>query len=699
MRSDVFGISTILFRELPIARALEKIKRAGFSRIDLAIIPPTFCPHWDPLGTTVEEDKRLKDLILGCSLSVSSLNVMPGFFNRDDSRIVSGFIRRCIEIAKILDARVVTIPAGQKVRPQDWIASVEQVKKHLSIVARFAADRGVTLSVEAPHHNTLTETVEQAGAFLDLFDTDILACTLDTSHVLLDEKMSLEEGLDFLGIERVNHIHLRDTLGGDCTLTPGKGRGDFRRFFQKLKDGGYRGDLVIELEFENVPESFKLKELAFARRYCSAMYHEVRLPMDLRIRSSWLVQSIERLLRNPKKELRRHTALFRIGKKIYPLFLRLRPDDVYQGGWRKKFRWNKTRIVRHRSGSVIVEKHPQRIYRVGIIGCGWAGSQMHGPAFERLNNVQIVGGFDIDRKKAENFALKFRCKAFRSLEELVEKGKPDIVSVCSIEPAHYEQTLFLLENGVDVYCEKLMATRYSHAEEMVDLAEKRDRVLAVNYNYRFIPGIRKIKEIIDLRVLGELFFFYINVHSMSYAHALDLLSYLGGKIQSISAFLATKKNGASGEKPYASAFDSDILYLPSGYVTVTCLFEGGHVGIINASNAYDLDSFVLSLEVVFRKGVVTLTGINMYDVVGDLSYFSPVRIRQIDMDYKKGVFARGFEFTFYQAIQNFVKNYSEGKSPETPGTQGLFNIGLEKLIFRSDREEARISCKGLYKRS
>jgi predicted dehydrogenase len=236
-----------------------------------------------------------------------------------------------------------------------------------------------------------------------------------------------------------------------------------------------------------------------------------------------------------------------------------------------------------------------------------------------------------------------------------------------------------------------MATRYSHAKEMVETANRYNRILAVNYNYRFMPGIRKIKEVIEQKAFGELSFFNINVHAMSYAHAIDLLSYLGGKIKTVSGTFRNDNSIRIFGNTDWSSYDTDILYVPSINASVTCEFENGAVGIINSSYYYNLNSFVLSIEAVFENGVITLNGINMFDTTGNLSFFCRQKIKKVDMNYKKGVYARGYEYTFFSSIESFIRNYIEGKKPETPGEQGLFNMEIEKAIFKSCTEKIKIS--------
>jgi len=692
MRSvhEKFGVSTLLFREFSLEKALEKINKTGFKKIDLAIILPDFCPHYYPLETDTKDDKSVKDLLLQYQFEISTLNVLPGYFNKDNPEYVSKFIRRCVEIAKNLGAPSITIPTGAGASGEHWLENVQYVQKYLREEAEFSYDQGIFLSVEAPHHDTLTENVEQAKQFFDLLDLQIVKCTFDTSHVLSGGSKSLVEGLEAIGLERINHIHLRDALGDDISITPGKGCGDFREFFQKINKSEYQGDFIFELEYNNYSEKEKYRELSFALGTCEIFSNSEKLPIKLKLRSSRAYQFFERFSRDPKAEIRRHKNILPVARRINAFLLRLMPKDVYTGKWGKKYRFGKAQPIRSKPQSVIIQKNPEKIYKIGVFGCGWAGMEMHGPGFERLNNAQIIGAVDLNRDKAIQFAKRFHCQPYSSLEELIQAGRPDIVAVCSSEWTHHDAALYSLQNGAAVFCEKLLATRHHHAREMVEAARKQNRVLGMNYNYRFMPGIQKIKEIIEEKALGELCFFNINVHAMAYAHALDLLSFFGGKILTVSGSFKNDNSIRKFRDTDWSIYDDDILYVPSVYASVTSEFENASIGVVNSSYYLDLEAFILSVEAVFQMGALTLNGINLFDCVGYLTYTSKEKLRKVDMNYRKGVFTNGFDYTFYRSIESFMRNYAEGKEPEIPGEQGLFNIELEKAIYQSNQQRCKI---------
>ncbi|BCW64462.1 Gfo/Idh/MocA family oxidoreductase [Arthrobacter sp. StoSoilB22] len=143
-----------------------------------------------------------------------------------------------------------------------------------------------------------------------------------------------------------------------------------------------------------------------------------------------------------------------------------------------------------------------RTFRVGIAGCG-AISRNHLEAFRALNNVQIVGVCDVDADRARATAEAWGIpNAVTSMEELLNLGL-DIVSVCTPHPTHEEVVLKAAAAGVNVLCEKPIATKLESAERMVEACENAGVQLGVLFQRRFWPASQKIRAAIDDGTLGK----------------------------------------------------------------------------------------------------------------------------------------------------------------------------------------------------
>lgn len=690
MNAHTLACSTVLYHEMEIFRALDLIAADGFKYVEIVDVPG-FCPHLHFEGARSHFVKKLKGTLFRNNQTIASLYLTPGSFLKEEIDQTVSNMEAGFQLALELDVRRVTVIPGSKVEEGEWEATAKSIAYGLRRVADLAGEKGIQLQIESPHLNTFTETVGQTFRLFEILDDKRIRCTFDTSHVFRGEKVTPLAGVDQLGLERIGNIHLRDVYGEDISITPGKGHADFKSFIEMLREKGYDGGISLELEFSNYSLAEKRAELRFAKEYIEAHLERREITSNLKFHASPWVQTFERLVHNPKRELRKITLLRDMYHRLWGLMTPFRPVRAYEGIWKDKYQpFKRSKPVIQRPGSVNLAAPIPRPIQVGILGCGYAGG-MHAAGFQRLAGVQVVGVADIDAEKAQSLARQYGCAAFTSLDEMTSRLDLDLVSVCTREWLHHQPVTDLLSRDVDVFSEKVLSSNYDEAQQMVALARKKSRVLGVNYNYRFMPGVQKLKEIIENCYFGKLELLDIKVHAFSYHHALDLVSFLGGEIVSVSA----SYQNDDAMRPFGGMdwkkFDHDILYVPSRNMAVT--FELRNKAVCTVTSSYFFDPFglILSVDALFEKGAVTLTGIRMEDVVGNLSWTSKRDMFGLDLDHRNGVFSKGYEYCFYKSIEGFMNAYVKGTAPETPGEQGLFNILVEKAIHRSHTNGQKVN--------
>jgi predicted dehydrogenase len=88
-----------------------------------------------------------------------------------------------------------------------------------------------------------------------------------------------------------------------------------------------------------------------------------------------------------------------------------------------------------------------------------------------------------------------------------EAGREDgieAVSVVTPNHIHYPVAQAFLDAGIHVICDKPMTVTGGQADELVALAERKQRILAVTYNYSGYPMIRQARAMVDGGELGEI---------------------------------------------------------------------------------------------------------------------------------------------------------------------------------------------------
>ena len=137
-----------------------------------------------------------------------------------------------------------------------------------------------------------------------------------------------------------------------------------------------------------------------------------------------------------------------------------------------------------------------------LIGGGFIGP-VHVEALRRIG-VRAVGLLGSSpgraRQTADQLAI---ARVYRDLDELLQDPEVGSVHVASPNSCHFEQTKAVLESGRHVICEKPLAVASRETAALVALARSRPaQVAAVNYNVRYYPICREIRERVAARRSG-----------------------------------------------------------------------------------------------------------------------------------------------------------------------------------------------------
>ncbi len=138
------------------------------------------------------------------------------------------------------------------------------------------------------------------------------------------------------------------------------------------------------------------------------------------------------------------------------------------------------------------------------MGCGHIAAT-HRRAISRLPAVELVAVCDSDASRARAFAQTHGVKnAYQRLEDLLDQARPDVVHVLTPPASHKPVVVRALEAGCHVLVEKPLALDAEEAHEMLDVARRCKRQIAVCHSYAFIPAFREARRLIDGGALGTL---------------------------------------------------------------------------------------------------------------------------------------------------------------------------------------------------
>jgi predicted dehydrogenase len=140
---------------------------------------------------------------------------------------------------------------------------------------------------------------------------------------------------------------------------------------------------------------------------------------------------------------------------------------------------------------------------MGLVGTGFVGP-LHVDAVRRLGFVDVVALAGSSASSAEEAARRLDVpKGFGDYRELLEDPNVHVVHIATPNHLHFAIASAAIERGKHVVSEKPLTLNVSHAETLLELADRAGIVHAVMFNYRGNPLVQEARARISRGELGR----------------------------------------------------------------------------------------------------------------------------------------------------------------------------------------------------
>ncbi|MEM1689054.1 MAG: Gfo/Idh/MocA family oxidoreductase [Candidatus Hadarchaeales archaeon] len=141
--------------------------------------------------------------------------------------------------------------------------------------------------------------------------------------------------------------------------------------------------------------------------------------------------------------------------------------------------------------------------KILVVGCGSIGER-------HIKNLLSLGikklsAYDSDAKRLKYVGEKYGVEIEKNLESALAK-KPDGALICTPPVNHVPLARQALHAGANVFIEKPLSHSMDGVDEIIEEAEKKGLIISVGYNFRFHPGMRLVKKIIESGEIGKVMF-------------------------------------------------------------------------------------------------------------------------------------------------------------------------------------------------
>lgn len=324
---------------------------------------------------------------------------------------------------------------------------------------------------------------------------------------------------------------------------------------------------------------------------------------------------------------------------------------------------------------------------IGIIGYGYWGPNLV-RNFVETPGAAVVAVADLDKTKLGSLQRRYPAiKTTTDFQDLLKDPSIDAIAVATPVSSHFELGMAALKAGKHLWLEKPMTETSLQARQLVDEAERRQRVLIVDHTFIYTGAVRKMADIIRGDELGRVYYYdSIRVNLGLFQRDVNVISDLAVHDFSILDYLL-------GEHPVAVSA-SGINHFPGtpeNLAYITLFYDSGTIAHANVSWLAPVK--VRQILVGGSKKMITYDDlepsekIKVYDK-GISFTDDPEQIYQMRVGYRTGdMWAPRLDGTEALRVEgeHFVDCIENSKAPQTNGHLGLRVVELIEAATSSMR--------------
>jgi predicted dehydrogenase len=329
--------------------------------------------------------------------------------------------------------------------------------------------------------------------------------------------------------------------------------------------------------------------------------------------------------------------------------------------------------------------------RIGVIGYGYWGPNIV-RNFHTHGNSEVVLVCDKSNKCADRLHKAHPGVPFTTdVNEVLKSPKIDVVAVVTPVWTHYELAKAALENGKHIFVEKPFTASAQQAEELIELADRKNLKIMVDHTFLFTGAVKKIRQLIDEGSLGDLYYYdSLRVNLGLFQHDVNVIWDLAPHDLSIMNHVIKGKPEAlvaTGEKHLNGVEDIAFItvYFPQRVIA--------HINV-NWLSPVKVRTTLIGgqKKMLVWNDLEADEKIKIYDKGVSMSS-NPSNLHQLLVSYRSGdMWAPQVEQIEALRVETayFLKCIDENKSPFNDGANGLQVVRLLEAAEKSIRQRGEL---------
>src|ERR1700726_4844337 len=147
------------------------------------------------------------------------------------------------------------------------------------------------------------------------------------------------------------------------------------------------------------------------------------------------------------------------------------------------------------------------VVKFGVVGYGYWGPNVV-RNLDQFDGSEVVAVCDKSPAARKRIHKTYpHIGVVSETADLLSSTEIDAVAIVTPVWTHYELTKAALENGKHVFVEKPFTSDSAQAEELIELAERKNLKIMVDHTFLFTGAVKRIKQFVDDGTLGALYYY------------------------------------------------------------------------------------------------------------------------------------------------------------------------------------------------
>jgi len=166
-----------------------------------------------------------------------------------------------------------------------------------------------------------------------------------------------------------------------------------------------------------------------------------------------------------------------------------------------------TSLIKTRSSNAAQDPRGEVMVKFGVVGYGYWGPNVV-RNLDRLDSAEVVAVCD-KSPTARRKVAKAYPDVLVTEDPADLMSSPDIDAIAVVTPVwtHYELAKAALENGKHIFVEKPFTSNAAQAQELIELAARKNLKIMVDHTFLFTGAVQKIKQLLQDGALGKLYYY------------------------------------------------------------------------------------------------------------------------------------------------------------------------------------------------